>query len=145
MSGGIAVVTPSPQHYIQFQSGDVFGFYVEEARDDDNGVVILTSFKFPTNFTIERVWYASIAPTVATSQNGDCPYSVGSNDGVLNNLTQAAPVIAILTGTLQLNYYTNILKQIICYAQLPFPVLHYLQWLQHSLLLNQIPPLVNNL
>ena len=79
-----------------FRPGDVLGVYVEEAREDDDGVVILTSFD-GTTFTSELVWYASIAPTMATSQNGDCPYSVGS-DGVLNTLTQAAPVISISTG-----------------------------------------------
>ena len=86
-------VTPSPQDYIQFRQGDVLGFYVEEARrsTSDAGVVILTSH---SSFTSELVWYASIAPTMATSQNGNCPYSVGSN-GVLDTSTHAAPVISI--------------------------------------------------
>ena len=95
LSGGVAIVTPSPQDYIQFQSGDVLGFYVEDAGDDvdsgptRNGVVILPS-------TSELVWYASIAPAMATSQSGDCPYSVGSN-GVLDLSIHAAPVISIET------------------------------------------------
>ena len=93
LSDQVAVVTPSPQDYIQFRPGDVLGFYVAEARESNNGVVILTS---PSSFTSELVWYASIAPTMATSQNGDCPYSIGSN-GVLNTLTRAAPVISIST------------------------------------------------
>ena len=92
LSNGVAVVTPSPQDYIQFQPGDVLGFYVEEARDDNDGIIVLTS----GSFTNELVWYASIAPTMATSQNGDCPYSVGSS-GVLSTLTRAAPVISIST------------------------------------------------
>ena len=96
-SDQVARATPSPQDYIQFQPGDVLGFYVEEARDADNGVVILTSYDGSTSFTSELVWYASIAPAMATSQNGDCPYSVGSS-GVLNTLTRAAPVISISTG-----------------------------------------------
>ena len=94
LSGGVAQVTPSPQDYIQFQPGDVLGFYVEEARDEENGVVVLTE---PSSFTSELVWYASIAPAMATSQNGDCLYSVGSN-GVLDTSTRAAPVISISTG-----------------------------------------------
>ena len=95
--GGIAesLVPSPPQDYIQFQSGDVLGFYVEEALGITAGVVILT---IPKSFTSELVWYASIAPTMATSQNGDCPYSVGSNGGALNTLVQAAPVILISTG-----------------------------------------------
>ena len=48
LSGERAIVTPSPQDYIQFQPGDVLGFYVEEARRSDDGVVILTS---PSRFT----------------------------------------------------------------------------------------------
>ena len=87
LSGDVAVVTPLPQDYIQFQPGDVLGFYVEEANGANDGVVILTN---PSSFTSELVWYASIAPTMTT-------YSVGSN-GVLNTMTHAAPVISIRTG-----------------------------------------------
>ena len=93
LSNEQAIVTPSPQDYIQFQTGDVLGFYVEVARDDNDGVVVLDD----DSFTSELVWYASIVPSMATSQNGDCPYSVGSS-GVLNTLTQAAPVISISIG-----------------------------------------------
>ena len=89
---GVARVTPSPEDYISFQPGDVLGVYVEEASKSVDGVVMLTS----CSFTSELVWYASIAPTMTTSQNGDCPYSVGSN-GVLNTSTHAAPVISIST------------------------------------------------
>ncbi len=102
----IARVTPSPQDYIQFQVGDVLGFYVEDARGDDNGVVILTTYsdasRMITSFFSELVWYAKIEPGMATlsSQNGDCPYSVGSNGGVLDTSTGAAPVISISTGGL---------------------------------------------
>ena len=96
LSGGIARVTPSPQDYIQFRPGDVLGFYIENASirapgENPNGLVLQTS---PSRFTSELMWYASVAPTLATSQNGDCPYSVGSS-GVLNILTRAAPVISI--------------------------------------------------
>ena len=89
----VARVTPSPQDYILFQSGDVLGVYVEDARQTDDGVVVLTSDR-STDFTSELVWYASIAPTMATSQNGYCPYLVGS-DGVLNTMIQGAPVISV--------------------------------------------------
>ena len=104
LANDVAVVTPSqPQDQVQFRPGDVLGFYVEEVRPRksggsrgsggprERGVVILTS---PSNHIRELVWYASIAPSMATSQNGDCPYSVGSS-GVLNTLTRAAPVISI--------------------------------------------------
>ena len=107
LSGDVARVTPSPQDYIQFRPGDVLGFYVEETRDDNDndGVVVLTE---PSSFTSELVWYASIAPTMATSQNGDCPYSVGSN-GVLNTLTRAAPVISISTSNNLNNFNVSLI------------------------------------
>ena len=93
LSKRVAIVTPSPQDYIQFRSGDVLGFYVEEAKKDDDGVVVLTS---SSSFISELVWFASIAPTMATSQNGVSLYSVGSN-GDLDTSTHAAPVISIST------------------------------------------------
>ena len=61
-------------------------FYVEEARRADDGVVILTE---PSSFTSELVWYASIASTMATSQNRVCSYSVGSN-GALNTIANTS-------------------------------------------------------
>ncbi len=96
----VARVTPSPQDYIQFQPGDVLGVYVEEARENDDGVVILTSYDRSTDFTSELVWHASIAPTMASSLNGDCPYSVGS-DGALNTTIRGAPVISASIGKQQ--------------------------------------------
>ena len=91
LSEEVAIVTPSPQDYIQFRPGDVLGFYVEEAKDGDDGVVVLTN---PSSFTSEVVWFASIDPAMATSQS---VYSVGSN-GNLDSSTRAAPVISISTG-----------------------------------------------
>ena len=91
--GKVAIVTPSLQDQLQFQVGDVLGFYVESngARSDyDNGVVTLND----SNHTSELVWHASINITAQTSQPGSCPYPVGTN-GVLNKSAHAAPVISI--------------------------------------------------
>ena len=103
LSDGVAQVTPSPQDYIQFRPGDVLGFYVEEAKGDGDGVVILTTSGGTSTFTSESVWYA--IPSMTTSQNGasDCPYSVGNN-GILNTLIQGAPVISISTGSKVIRY-----------------------------------------
>ena len=90
LSDRVAIVTPSPQDYIQFQPRDVLGFYVDGDVGDNDGVVVLTS----SSFTSEVVWFASIAPTLATSQT---TYSIGSS-GDLDTLTRAAPVISIGTG-----------------------------------------------
>ena len=85
LSDQVAIVTPSPQDYIQFQPGDVLGFYVEEPHNND-GVVVLTG----SSFTSEVVWFASIATSQTT-------YSIGSS-GDLDTSTRAAPVISIGTG-----------------------------------------------
>ena len=85
-----AIVTPSPQDYIQFQPGDVLGFYVNSSMGNNDGVVVLTD----DDYTSELVWFASIAPTLATSQT---TYSIGSS-GDLDTLKRAAPVISIGTG-----------------------------------------------
>ena len=97
LSDQVAIVTPSPQNYIQFQPGDVLGFYAEEARFSTDGVVVLTS---PSSFISEVVWYASIDPTMATSQS---VYSVGSS-GDIDSLTRAIPVISIETGKPELSH-----------------------------------------
>ena len=94
----VARVTPSPQEQLQFQPGDVLGFYVESHGsnneldgDADNGVVLLNN----GSHTSELVWFASIDVTQSqTSQSGSCPYPVGI-DGTLNSSTRAAPVISI--------------------------------------------------
>ena len=93
LSVDVAIVTPSPQNYIQFKPGDVLGFCVEDAKSSTHtpGVVLRTS---PSYLTSELVWFASFNHDATISQDGDCPYSVGSN-GVLNTLTRAAPVISI--------------------------------------------------
>ena len=92
LSDGVAAssLLPSPSNYIQFRPGDVLGFYVEEAKDDNSkGVAVLTT----DSYTRESVWYAS-----ATSQTvAGCPISVGSA-GDLNTMLQGAPVISIATG-----------------------------------------------
>ena len=72
----------------------MLGFYVEEAKAGNDGVVVLTI----SSFTSEVVWYASIDPVMATSQS---VYSVGSRGG---SSTRAAPVISIETGKPELNH-----------------------------------------
>ena len=89
LSGDVASgLSPSPQDYIQFRPGDVLGFYVEEARGADWGVVVLTT----DGFSSEVVWYASVG-----SQSLGSSVSVGSN-GDLNTPLRGAPVISISTG-----------------------------------------------
>ena len=90
----VALVTPLPQERIQFQPGDVLGFYVESTRGGDRGVVILNdlSEQGDNGYETEEVWHADISNAVVPNFN--CPFSVGSA-GVLNTFTRAAPVISI--------------------------------------------------
>ena len=97
LSNNVAQVTPSPRDQIQFRSGDVLGFFVEEARDDNRGVNVITT----AEFTSETVWYAS----VATLHVIGCPVSAGSS-GALNTQFRGAPVVSIETGT---KYSVNVL------------------------------------
>ena len=92
LSGNTAVVTPTPSIHgiVQFRPGDVLGFYVEQARDENGGVVLLND----ASYTDIVVWHASIDVAAASSQTGNCPYSVGPNR-VLDTSTTAAPVISV--------------------------------------------------
>ena len=89
----VARVTPLPQNQLQFQPGDVLGFYVEShgtTSDDDNGVVLLND----GGHINELVWFASINIAAQLPQSGSCPYPVGTSE-VLDTSTHAAPVISI--------------------------------------------------
>ena len=92
----VAVVTPLPQNRIQFESGDVLGFFVESAheRPDDRGVVILSDRinRGDGGYETEEVWYADMSNPVIG--NAMCPFPVGSNR-VLSSFTDAAPVISV--------------------------------------------------
>ena len=91
LEDGIVLVTPSPRNYVQFQPGDVLGFYVEEARDSmDRGVVVVTT----NSYSREVVWHASVDP----GDVGGC-VSAGSG-GNMNTLLRGAPVISISTSKL---------------------------------------------
>ena len=87
----VALVTPLPQERIQFQPGDVLGFYVESAREGDRGVVVLNERR-DNGYETEEVWHADISNAVIPNLN--CPFPVGSSR-VLNTFTNAAPVISV--------------------------------------------------
>ena len=89
LSAGVVEVTPSPRDRIPFRPGDVLGFYVENARESDGGVVVITTVSARS----EIVWHASVVSLIGVN----FPVSVGSNGGVLNTLTRAAPIIELET------------------------------------------------
>ena len=101
----VARVTPSPQDQLQFQPGDVLGFYVESngtTTNIDNGVVLLNN----GSHNNEVVWFGSVDTTTQPAQSGSCPYPVGTT-GLLNSLTRAAPVISIRIATYSCSYTTT--------------------------------------
>ena len=94
LSYGVARgLSPSPQNYIQFQPGDVLGFYVEEDKHDNRGVVVLTT----DSYSSEVVWHASVG-----SQSIGSSVSVGNN-GDLSSMLTGAPVISISTSNISHN------------------------------------------
>ena len=103
----VAVVTPLPQDTIEFQPGDVLGFYVENADGNDGGVVILSDSgeQGDDGYETEEVWYADVSNAVIG--DGNCPYPVGTS-GVLNTFTNAAPVISVSNGKLVPAYFCYI-------------------------------------
>ena len=127
LTGGAVRVTPSPQDYIQFRPGDVLGFYVEEARDDSRGVVVLTE----DSYTNEMVWYA----TISKSQILGCPVSVGRT-GKLNRMLRGAPVIEIDTCKTLLLRNSQTVSVYIYDFSYNFALLQ-----QHMTVLGQFPPL----
>ena len=92
----VARITPSLADQLQFQPGDVLGFYVEShgegpgsGGDANNGVALLIS----SSYSSELVWYGSIGDaTTQISRTDSCPYPVGTS---LSSRTHAAPVISI--------------------------------------------------
>ena len=98
LSEGVAVVTPLPQDMIQFQPGDVLGFYVESSRTrnpETRGVVTLNDFsaRGDRGFETEQVWHGRVDNDDILT-NAECPYAVGSSR-VLSTSTNAAPVISV--------------------------------------------------
>ena len=89
---GLARVIPSPQHYIQFQPGDVLGFHVEGGGTDNHGVLVRR------DNDREVVWHASIDSNEAALLREGCPYPWPAGNSELDiTLIRAAPVISINT------------------------------------------------
>ena len=101
LSNRAAVITPLPQDRIQFQPGDVIGFYVENDRGGDlpRGVVVVDDLNMQGDkqYKTEEVWHADISNAIISDL--DCPFPVGSpisgSFRVLTDFTNAAPVITV--------------------------------------------------
>ena len=87
-------IIPPPQERIQFQHGDVLGFYVESSGRETNGVALLEDFNTTGDkgYETEEVWYANTERFIISNPN--CLLAVGSR-GLLNTFTRAAPVISV--------------------------------------------------
>ena len=89
----VALVTPSPQHWIQFQPGDVLGFSLKTTDRSDGGMVVLrdSGERDDGGYETEEVWYADTRKIISTDM-----HCVGNESGrVLNTRTNAAPVISV--------------------------------------------------
>ena len=71
----LARATPLPQDYIQFQPGDVLGFYMESDEDASDDIIRGQEL-WLIEATIERQsqWHSRIEPNEATHLREGCPY-----------------------------------------------------------------------
>lgn len=90
----ITLVTPPLQERIQFQPGDVLGFYVECAleQDSEGGMVMLSDLneKGDRGYETEEVWYA----TNLVFSNANCLIAAGPGRQ-LDSFTNVAPIISV--------------------------------------------------
>lgn len=94
----VTVVTPLPHERIQFQPGDVLGFYVENTEvgfmehSVDGGVMMLCDLNEggDRGYETEEVWYA----TNLVFSNANCLAAVGPGK-LLDSYTNVAPVISV--------------------------------------------------
>ena len=95
LNSRIALVTPLPHERIQFEPGDVLGFYVEGLQGGNRGVVMLNDLNGQGDggYETEEVWYATVA-VIIVNPDPDCLYDVG-HGRQLNTFTNAAPVISV--------------------------------------------------
>ena len=47
------LATPLPSEHLDFQPGDVVGYYLEQDGDNNGGL------QFDSNFNLEELWYAT--------------------------------------------------------------------------------------
>ncbi len=78
---------PVVSKQLDFQPGDVVGYYLEDNRNQDGGVT------FDSSFDIEELWYA----TGNSALQDECLLEVGSA-GDLSVSTSLGPVISISLG-----------------------------------------------
>lgn len=94
--GQLTVVTPAPHERIEFQPGDVLGFFVENVEvgftDSDGGVMMLCDLEVrgDRGYETEEVWYA----TNLVFSNANCLAAVGSGK-MLDSSTNVAPIISV--------------------------------------------------
>lgn len=98
LDNDVAVVTPLPQERIQFQPGDVMGFYMESARGDGRGVVVVSDLRTQGDrgYETEQVWYATV-PSIIINPDPTCIYAVGLNRH-LDTFTNVAPILSVSYG-----------------------------------------------
>ena len=90
----LTVVKPPPHQRIQFQPGDVLGFYAENANVgfESGGVKMLcdVNVRGDGGYETEEVWYA----TNLVYSNANCLAAVGKGK-LLDSFTNVAPIISV--------------------------------------------------
>ncbi len=76
--------TPNVTEQLNFQPGDVVGYYLEDNEDQNGGV------QFDSNFDLEELWYV----TGNSALQDECLLEVGSA-GDLSMSTTLGPLISI--------------------------------------------------
>ncbi len=76
--------TPASSDQIDFQPGDVVGYYLEDNKNSDGGV------QFNAGFTSEELWYATSTPSLQNDNS-----LVVGNTGALSVSTNLGPIISI--------------------------------------------------
>lgn len=94
LQGQLTVLTPAPHERIEFEPGDVLGFYVEnvEVGFTEGGVMMLCDLdvRGDRGYETEEVWYA----TNLVFSNANCLAAVGT-EKMLDSSTNVAPIISV--------------------------------------------------
>lgn len=90
----LTIVTPPPHEWIEFQPGDVLGFYAENTKVEleGGGVMMLCDLntRGDRGYETEEVWYA----TNLVFSNAKCLAAVGAGK-LLDSSTNVAPIISV--------------------------------------------------
>ena len=99
-SGGeVREEVQSSSEQLQFQPGDVLGYYLSDSRNNDGGI------QFDRSFTQEELWYA----TGNSKLQNSCRLDIGTG-GNLNLSTTLGPIIEVSLSEYRYSKFVGILS-----------------------------------